>query len=47
MGQIGNGDLEFEAAQPGEDPNAKLANAIRVFTHTFDLLATKMGMEAR
>jgi hypothetical protein len=47
MGQVGNGDLEYEAAQPGEGSLVKQANAVRVFTNTFQLLATKMGMEAK
>lgn len=46
-GHVDNGQFEFEAAQPGETDEAKLATATRVFTNTFQLLATKMAMEAK
>lgn len=46
-GRVSKGKFRFDAVQPGETDEAKIANAARVFAHSFDLMATKMRTEAK
>jgi hypothetical protein len=46
-GKVSKGKFQFDSAGKDESDQTKLANAARVFAHTFELLATKMGAETK